>query len=97
MKSSRMPKKINGIVEEVFRIYGIDKAHDEYRAVRIWNSVVGDNIAKMTEVEKFFRGTLYVQVLSPSWRTELLFRKKEIVTRLNEAVGKSMVKDIVFK
>ena len=72
-------------------------AQEEHRALKVWQNVVGETIAKMTEVEKFVKGILYVRVLSPSWRNELSFRKKNIIGRLNEAVGKSMVKDIVFK
>lgn len=97
MKKSRTPRKFNDIVDEVYAVYGMKGAQEEHRALKVWQNVVGETIAKMTEVEKFVKGILYVKVLSPSWRNELSFRKKNIIGRLNEAVGKSMVKDIVFK
>ncbi len=97
MKKSRTPRKFNDIVDEVYAVYGMKGAQEEHRALKVWQNVVGETIAKMTEVEKFVKGILYVRVLSPSWRNELSFRKKNIIGRLNEAVGKSMVKDIVFK
>ena len=97
MKKSRTPRKFNDIVDEVYAVYGMKGAQEEHRALKVWQNVVGETIAKMTEVEKFVKGILYVKVLSPSWRNELSFRKRNIIGRLNEAVGKSMVKDIVFK
>ena len=97
MKKSRTPRKFNDIVDEVYAVYGMKGAQEEHRALKVWQNVVGETIAKMTEVEKFVKGILYVRVLSPSWRNELFFRKKNIIGRLNEAMGKSMVKDIVFK
>ena len=97
MKSSRTPRKFNDIVDEVYSIYGMNQAHEEHQALRIWDGVVGGTIAKMTKVEKFARGILYVHVLSPSWRTELNYRKKDIIGRLNQAIGRRLVKDIVFR
>ena len=39
---------------------------------------------------------MFVQVSSSSWKTELVFMKAEIVKRLNRAVGRKVIKDIVF-
>lgn len=97
MKSSRTPRKFNDIVSEVYSIYGMNRAHEEHQALKVWDSVVGKTIARIAVVEKFVRGTLYVHVLNPSWRNELSFRKRSIIDRLNEAVGKGLVKDIVFR
>lgn len=97
MKLSKTPKKFSNIVDEVYSIYGMKGVKEEHSALKVWQDVVGETIAKMTEVEKFVRGILYVRVHNPSWRNELSFRKKNIIGKLNEAVGKAMVKDIVFK
>lgn len=97
MKSQRTPRKLNAIVDDLYAMYGMQQARTEHHALKIWKSVVGDTIARMTEVEKFARGILYIQVHNPSWRNELFFRKKNIIGRLNKAVGNELVKDIVFK
>lgn len=97
MKTSRFPRKLDDIVDEVYAVYGMKGVQEEHKALKVWQHVVGETIAKMTEVEKFVRGILYVRVHNPSWRNELSFRKKNIIGRLNEAIGKVLVKDIVFK
>ena len=93
----KTPRLFSFIVDEVYSLYGMKGVQEEHRALKIWQEVVGETIAKITRVEKFVRGILYVRVHNPSWRNELSFRKKNIISRLNEAVGKSMVKDIIFK
>ncbi|PWW81293.1 MULTISPECIES: DUF721 domain-containing protein [Prosthecochloris] len=97
MKKSRSPRKFDDIVDDIYSIYGMKRAHEEHHALKVWHTVVGETIARITEVEKFVKGVLYVRVLNPSWRNELSFMKKNIVGRLNETIGKVMVKDIVFK
>ncbi len=97
MKTSRTPRKFNDIVDDVYSLYGMQRAQEEHRALRVWENVVGETIAKITKVEKFVQGMLFVRVLNPSWRNELSFRKKNIIGSLNKAVGKRLVKDIVFK
>ncbi len=97
MKTSRVPRKFNDIVDEVYALYGMKGAQEEHRALKVWEYVVGETIAMMTDIEKFAGGILYVRVHNASWRNELSFRKKNIIGRLNEALGKVLVKDIVFK
>lgn len=97
MRKSGTPRKFDDIVDEVYAIYGMKGAQEEHRALKVWEDVVGETIAKITNIEKFVRGVLYVRVHNPSWRNELSYRKKNIIVRLNDAVGKVLVKDIVFK
>ena len=97
VKTTGEPKAIRDIVDELYRLYGMKGVQDEHRALETWDIVVGDTIAKMTEIERIVNGILYVKVQNPSWRNELRFRKAHISKRLNEAIGKNMVKDIVFK
>lgn len=97
MKASRVPRKLDEIVDEIYAIYGMKGVQEEHRALKVWQHVVGETIAKTTDIEKFARGILYVRVHNASWRNELSFRKKNIIGRLNEAIGKILVKDIVFK
>ncbi len=85
------------IVPDICAALDLQDAYRERRALRVWGSVVGETISRMTTVENFNRGVLYVRVHNPSWRNELSMRKRNIATRLNEALGKDMVRDIVFR
>jgi predicted nucleic acid-binding Zn ribbon protein len=68
-----------------------------YTAVAAWAEVVGPQIASMTEAVRCENGVLLVRVANAPWRAELALRRREIIRRLNEAVGRPAVKDIRFR
>ncbi len=49
-----------------------------------------------TEFIGFDKGVLTVGVKSPGMRSDLSFRKKELISVMNEFIGEEMVKDIKF-
>ncbi len=75
---------------------GIEKAVIQNSALVHWNAVVGPVIAQKTEALSIEHGVLLIKVQSPTWRQELQFKKLEILTKLNQKLGKNIVKDIRF-
>ena len=63
----------------------------------LWGSAVGDIIAKNTKPEAFKGRLLLVLVNSPPWMHQLQYLKKDIINKVNQALGKELVKDIKFK
>ncbi len=97
MARTRDPKKISTVVTEMCRTLGIDEAYRQYKTLQVWSSVVGDAIAGVTTIERFTGGQLFIRVKNPSWRMELNFRKKDIISRLNAELDRPMVEEIIFK
>jgi predicted nucleic acid-binding Zn ribbon protein len=83
-------------LQSLLRRWGIDGKVRERQAASLWNQVVGQRIAGRTEVLRVEDGKIFVLVNSSSWRTELVFMKPKIVQRLNQAVGRRVIEDIVF-
>ncbi len=75
---------------------GIQEKILEQQAVAKWKSVVGSHIAASTIPEAVRDGILFVACKSSMWSSELSLHKDDIVKRLNEAVGKAVIKDIRF-
>ena len=75
---------------------GLDKGVKQNTALLIWDEVVGENIAEKTRAEKVEHGTLTIKVDNSSWRQELVFKKKEIIDKLNSRIGKKTIKEIRF-
>lgn len=76
------------------------KRSGPFREIRIWeewSKVVGVKIAKQTQLQKFEAGRLYVGAQHPAWVTELSFRSEELRERLNAALGREVVNEIVFR
>ncbi|NTU53621.1 MAG: DUF721 domain-containing protein [Chlorobiaceae bacterium] len=97
MTKTKAPRNLKNVMGDVCKKIGMTDAYEEYTTLKIWEKVVGETIAKETEVEKIKEGDLYVKVRNPSWRMELNFRKKELMTRLNKVIGKDMIRNIIFK
>ncbi|MFY7998598.1 MAG: DUF721 domain-containing protein [Candidatus Kapaibacteriota bacterium] len=76
---------------------GLDKKLQEASVLEYWKDVIGEKAARSCTVQRIEHGKLTVHCQSPVWRTELMMRKAEIITRLNERVGEAIVLDIVFK
>ena len=58
--------------------------------------MVGPQIAARTEPVSFSGGTLTVAVAESVWRQELTLDKDQLIGRLNEALGKKLVREIYF-
>jgi len=66
------------------------------RLLAAWDKVVGPGLARYT-VNKFIRNqTLFVQLSSPALRSELSMHRRNLIARLNEAVGAFVIAEIKF-
>ncbi|UWX57634.1 DUF721 domain-containing protein [Chlorobaculum sp. MV4-Y] len=97
MTKKKSPRVLGSLMSDVCRKIGMTEAYEEYKTLQLWDGVVGEAIARVTTVEKMKEGDLYVKVRNPSWRMELNFRKRDIVARLNKAIGYQMIRTIIFK
>jgi predicted nucleic acid-binding Zn ribbon protein len=56
-------------------------------AMRHWESVVGELLAKHTTPDRYDKGTLWVCASGSAWAQELRLHKDEIIRRLNECAA----------
>ena len=87
-------QELKAILDSVLKNAGIDKAVLQNKSLILWDEVVGDKIAEHTSAQDVKHGTLRVRVATPVWRNELALRKKEILKKLNNRLGKKVIKDI---
>ncbi|MCF7826874.1 MAG: DUF721 domain-containing protein [Candidatus Marinimicrobia bacterium] len=87
---------IGNVFTQLFRDLGIEKAIQQNMAVSRWAEIVGERIAQISEAERIENGVLIVKVSSPVWRNELVFMKTSLINSVNEALAKTVVKDIKF-
>ena len=87
---------IGNVFTQLFRDLGIEKAIQQNMAVTRWAEIVGERIAQISTAERIENGVLFVKVSSPVWRNELVFMKSNLINSVNEALAKTLVKDIKF-
>ena len=97
MSRVKSPKQISALVGDIYQVFGLEEAYQQYKTLQIWNTAVGDAIAEATVLERFTGGQLFIRVKNPAWRMELNFRKKEIIAKLNAAIDNVLVQEIIFR
>ena len=88
--------RVGGMVKPTLQGLGVQEKVLEQQALAKWKSVVGKQIAASTNAESVREGILFICCKSSMWSSELSLHKDDIVKRLNEAIGKQVVKDIRF-
>jgi predicted nucleic acid-binding Zn ribbon protein len=70
---------------------------DMVRIWNIWDSAVGDVVARNCRPSAFKGQHLVVKVSSSAWLHHLNFLKKDLIRNINDGLGSDMVRDISFK
>ena len=78
----------------------LSKRIQESEALSRWDAAVGAAIAKHTRALRITDSVLWIEVDHPVWKTELHYRKRQILDLLNQKTqGKNapeILKDIMF-
>lgn len=72
---------------------GLEQQVLEVQMEEVWPSVMGETVAKLTRSVEVKNGMLYVKVSSAALKTQLFENRFELVRKLNEAVGASVIRD----
>lgn len=76
---------------------GIAKKLREYNILTSWETIVGEQIARVAKPMRIDNGLLLVTVVSAPWRAELTIRRREMIEKINTTVGMKVVQDIRFR
>jgi hypothetical protein len=85
------------LVDKMLKGLGLDERLHQYRALIIWEEVVGPQIAARTCPVRIHEGVLEVNVDQPTWMQQLQLMKPKILTQLNAEMGKATIKDLFLK
>ncbi|MEE4312019.1 MAG: DUF721 domain-containing protein [candidate division KSB1 bacterium] len=87
-------QNLGSVIDQLLKNLGIEDQVLEHQAIALWDEIAGNNISKNTKAIRIEDGVLFVRVTSDAWKNELLFYKPELIQKLNEKIGKSIVRDI---
>lgn len=63
----------------------------------VWEDIMGKTIARYTEEIKIINDTLFITTHVAPLKQELIFQKEKIKLRVNEALGKNVIHDVLIK
>ncbi len=89
-------KRIGTVIENTIKELEIELPVRRHQAVTRWSSIVGEKISKVTKPERVDGDKIFVIVKNSSWRNELIFHKQKIIRKLNNQLGRGIIKDIIF-
>ena len=88
---------IGNVINGVLQQYRAEPDFELKAVWRLWNETVGETIAQNARPAAFKGNLLIVHVSNSTWIHQLQFLKNDIITRLNTALGKPLLKEIKFK
>ena len=89
-------QKLKAAINNLLKAAGLEAGVSQNKALLIWDDVVGAKVSENTTPEKVEAGTLYIKASNPTWRQELMFKKEEILKKLNKKLGEKTIKEIKF-
>ncbi len=87
---------VGELLDGVLGDLGIRQKLSEYQAVLAWEQAAGPDLARHARALRVRRGRLELAVPSGVWRTQLSFSKQQLIKRVNELMGRRVVRDLVF-
>lgn len=91
----RRPQKLSDVVSGVLTEAGISDRVAQAAVIPEWRSLVGPQIARVTEPLSVTRqGTLFVAVTTNGWMTELSLMEPDLLRRLNQRTGRLQIRKI---
>ena len=90
-------RSIGDIIEGFMKEEKLDTQVDEYRACELWPRLVGPGINRYTVSRDVRGGVMYVRLSSAVLRNELMMGRSSLIQRINEALGREVIHEIVFQ
>ena len=91
-----MATQLKDALNNFFEKQDVKEKVDDNTIFSLWNEIVGENISKVTEIEKFKQNILYIKTPNSAWRTELSFQKEDLIRKIIQKLPKMKIKDIRF-
>ena len=89
--------KLSELLPQVLAEQHLDRRLDETQAALLWRESFGESVARYTTKVYVRVEVLYVTLSSAVLRNELLCCKEALLMRLNEKMGRRVIKDIIFR
>jgi len=90
------PTRVGDVLGDVLKQHGVDKQVRRAGVLEMWPEIVGEKLARVTRVKGVDNDTLFVEVRSSAWLTELSMLKGEVLERVNARIADAPVARIVF-
>lgn len=81
---------------QILKKYALEEKLDEKRLIHSWDDITGSMISKYTKDLYIKNQKLFVKIDSPALKNELIYARTKLMEKLNESVGKEVIREIIF-
>lgn len=82
------------VMHEAIIQHGLESGMREQRILGDWETIVGTAIARQSVPRRLRNGILWISVRDAAWRQELSVMRRELIAKINAAVGADVVQEI---
>ncbi|MDR1678423.1 MAG: DUF721 domain-containing protein [Prevotellaceae bacterium] len=93
-RSQTLP--IGELLRDVLKAQRLDTKLNETRLLAVLPEVLGSGLSKYIEDKSIKNRVLYLKIISPALRNELLSFRQKLIDNLNQKVGETVITDIRF-
>jgi hypothetical protein len=87
---------VGGLLNGVLTELGLVEKLRECRALLAWEEAAGPAVAARARPLRIRRGRLELAVPSAVWRTQLSFARDDLLCRINELAGETVIREIAI-
>jgi predicted nucleic acid-binding Zn ribbon protein len=84
-------------LEQSLHELGIERRLKAEQIMLLWPKIVGPAVAKVAYPAQCKNGILFIDVADNIWMQELKFQERDLVGRLNEALGEPLVRRLFLQ
>lgn len=88
---------ISVILKEFIKEEQLEDGLLRTRIFKVWDLIVGDSGARATSNKFFKDGVLYCTINSSIIRTQLYYRKEDIVAQINKMLNDDVIRKLILK
>ncbi|HCN82543.1 MAG TPA: DUF721 domain-containing protein [Sphingobacteriaceae bacterium] len=89
-------KSLKEAIEQMLQVYKLKRRFDETSLIAFWPELVGVSVANRTKNIYIRDRKLYIRLESSVIKHELLMIRTQIMDKLNERAGSTVIDEIVF-
>ena len=97
MLNERTPNSLNEVLMKLIERMGWQEEYELAMIINNWVEIVGEKFASESKPDNLKDGVLTVLANSSVWRTELFYRREQIIDKICKLREKQVVKEMVIR
>lgn len=91
------PESVGDVLRQTLQSQGMTDRLYETRAIALWPTIVGEEIAAMTSRPSVFNGVMTIHVRTAPLKQELNMSRSGLIRIINDMLGRETIKELYFR